>query len=321
MRDHVLIYEPDTVADVNAYREGLGCALPHLPVVATSDLAEALVAVNHATVLVAKAQDISVELIAAAPRLGWIQALTTGTDRLRALGVPPSVLVTSGRGIHGPQMGELALLLMMSLYRDFPRMLANQREARWQRWSQRLLLDKTAVIVGVGTISEAIAARCRPFGLKLIGITQRTEVAGFDELAPRARLREMAARADVLVVVVPYSPDTHHLVDAAVLAAMRPDAYLINIARGSVVDEVALTQALQQGRIAGAGLDVFAQEPLGATSPLWNLPNVIVTPHIGGMSDVYAQQILPLLLHNLRAWMADDHASMHNRVAFDMRKP
>jgi len=315
MSDCVLIYEPDSAVHAQALREGVARGLPQLPVVGTSNYAAAIGAAHAATVLVAKAQDLSAELLAAAPRLGWIQALTTGTDPLRSLTLPPGLVVTSGRGIHGPQMGELALLLMMSLSRDFPRMLDNQRAAKWQRWSQKLLLGKTVVMVGVGTISEAIAERCRPFGLKLIGITQRTEAAGFDELQPRARLRECAARADFLVVVVPYAPDTHHLVDAAVIGAMRPDAYLINIARGNVVDEAALTQALREGRLAGAGLDVFAQEPLPPSSPLWQLPNVIVTPHIGGMSDVYAEQILPLLLHNLRAWLGGDPAAMHNRVA------
>jgi len=315
MPDQVLIYEPDSAAEAQAYRDQLARALPGLTVIATAERAQALAAAGASTVLVAKAQHVGADLVAAAPRLGWIQALTTGTDPLRALALPSSLVVTSGRGIHGPQMGELALLLMMALYRDFPKMLANQRAARWQRWSQRLLDGRTVVMVGVGVISEAIAARCRPFGLKVIGITQRTEAAGFDELYPRSKLREVAARADFLLVVVPYAPDTHHLVDAGVLAAMRPEAYLINIARGNVVDEAALTQALRAGRIAGAGLDVFAEEPLPAANPLWSLPNVIVTPHIGGMSDVYTDQVMPLLLHNLRAWLAGDPGSMHNRVA------
>ncbi len=315
MPDLTLIYEPDSAAHARTYCEGLARALPGREILATSTLAEALARAPEATVLIAKAQDVSAELVGAMPRLGWIQALTTGIDPLLALGLPPSVIVTSGRGIHGPQMAELTLLLMMALSRDFPRMLANQREAKWERWGQRLLAGKTAVLVGVGAISEALAARCKPFGLAVIGVTSRSAVENFDELLPRQRLREAAARADFLVLLVPYSPETHHLIDASVLGAMKPTAYLINVARGNVVDETALIAALQARRIAGAGLDVFAAEPLPPQSPLWALDNVILTPHVGGMSEVYAEQILPLLVHNLRAYLAGDRAGMRNRVA------
>ncbi len=315
MPDLTLIYEPDSAAHARTYREGLARALPGGEILATSTLAEALARAPEATVLIAKAQDVSAELVGAMPRLGWIQALTTGIDPLLALGLPPSVIVTSGRGIHGPQMAELTLLLMMALSRDFPRMLANQREAKWERWGQRLLAGKTAVLVGVGAISEALAARCKPFGLAVIGVTSRSAVENFDELLPRQRLREAAARADFLVLLVPYSPETHHLIDASVLGVMKPTAYLINVARGNVVDETALIAALQARRIAGAGLDVFAAEPLPPQSPLWALDNVILTPHVGGMSEVYAEQILPLLVHNLRAYLAGDRAGMRNRVA------
>jgi len=314
MTNLTLIFEPDSAHDARVYGEGLARALPGHAVVVTSDRTEALARAPEATILVAKAQNVPKELVAAMPQLGWIQALTTGIDPLLALDLPSSVVVTSARGIHGPQMAELTILLMLALYRNFPQMLANQREAKWDRWGQRLLAGKTVVIIGVGTISEALAARCKPFGLKVVGITSRRDVEHFDELQPRERLRDVAGRADFLVLVVPYSPETHHLVDASVLAAMKPGAYLINVARGNVVDEAALIEALQSRRIAGAGLDVFATEPLPPASPLWALDNVIVTPHIGGMSDVYAEQILPVLVHNVRAYIAGDHAAMLNRI-------
>ena len=177
-----------------------------------------------------------------------------------------------------------------------------------------MLAGKTLVVVGVGTISEELAARCKPLGLKVVGITSRKAVDHFDELHPRAQLHVAAASADFLVLLMPYSPETHHMIDASVFAAMKPTAYLINVARGNVVDEGALIEALRAHRIAGAGLDVFAQEPLPVTNPLWELDNVIITPHIGGMSDVYAEQVLPLLLHNLRAFAVADRKSMLNLV-------
>jgi D-2-hydroxyacid dehydrogenase (NADP+) len=314
MPNLALIYEPDSAAYAEIYREALARALPQCRFLAASEPGEALARAPEATILIAKAQDISAELVSAMPRLSWIQALTTGVDPIVALKLPPTIVITSARGIHGPQMSELTLLLMMALSRDFPRMLTNQRNTRWERWGQRLLQGKTLVIVGVGAISEALAARCQPFGLKVIGITNRTAVEHFDELLPQVRLHEAAGRADFLVVLVPYSPSTHHLINASVLAAMKPTAYLINVARGGVIDETALIEALRSHRIAGAGLDVFTNEPLPASSPLWSLDNVIITPHVGGMSDIYAEQILPLLLHNVRAYIEGDHAAMLNRL-------
>ncbi len=309
-----LIYEPDAPADARLYLEGLARAFPGLPLLSAADPAEALRLAPGASVLIAKAQHASRALVAAMPGLRWIQALTTGVDPLLELTLGPDVVVTSARGIHGPQMAELTLLLMLSLVRGFPRMLANQRERRWERWGQRLLAGRTVVIVGVGAIGEALAARCRPFGLRTVGITSRREAAGFDELHPRAALLEQAARADFLVLLVPYSAETHHLVDAAVLAALKPTAYLVNVARGRVVDEAALIAALEARRIAGAGLDVFAEEPLPRASALWSLDNVIVTPHVGGLSDVYAEQVLPVLVQNLGAYLAGRPEAMLNRV-------
>jgi D-2-hydroxyacid dehydrogenase (NADP+) len=314
MSDLILIYEPDSAEYARIYGDAAMRALPGRAIFATSSRAEALARASEATVLVAKAQDVSAELIRAMHDLRWIQALTTGIDPLLALHLPPSIIVTSARGIHGPQMAELTILLMMALARNFPRMLANQRQARWERWSQPLLAGKTVVIVGVGTISEALAARCKAFALKVVGITHRTAVDHFDELHPRTRLLEAAAAADFLVLLVPYTRETHHMIDASVLAVMKPTACLVNVARGNVIDESALIDALETQRIAGAGLDVFAKEPLPPTSPLWALDNVIVTPHVGGMSDIYAEQILPLLVHNLRAYSAGDRAAMLNRV-------
>jgi D-2-hydroxyacid dehydrogenase (NADP+) len=315
--DLTLIYEPDSAADARTYREAIERALPGFSIIAASNRAGAMARAAETTILIAKAQDVSAELIAAMPKLGWIHALTTGIDPLLALELPASVIITSSRGIHGPQMAELAILLMMALSRDFPRVLANQREKRWERWGQRLLAGKTVVMVGVGAISEALAGRCKPLGLKVVGVTSRRSVDHFDELQPRRRLNETVSTADFLVLLVPYSPETHHMIDASVIAVMKPTAYLINMARGGVVDEGALIEALQTRRLAGAGLDVFAQEPLPYSSPLWSLDNVIITPHIGGMSDIYAEQILPLLVHNVRAYVAGDRAAMVNLIKLE----
>lgn len=270
---------------------------------------------DEAEVLLALAPAVTQGVIDSMPRLRFIQALTTGIDQLERLRIAPQVKIANARGVHGPQMSELAILMMLSLARCFPAMLRNQEARRWHRWPQPLLEGKTAVLLGVGVISEALALRCKAFGMRVVGVSNgRTAVPHFDAIMPRSALAEAAAQADFLIVLVPYTAETWHLVDATILAALRRDSYLINIARGGVVDEAALIDVLRAERIAGAGLDVFETEPLPAASPLWGMKNVIATPHIGGMSDHYAEQVLPLVVHNLRAYAAGDFKAMRNIV-------
>lgn len=289
------------------------------PVHAVTSEDEAIAVGQQAEVIIALAHEVSQKLIHNMPRLRWIAALTTGTDHLDTLtDLPAGLIVTSGRGIHGPQMAELAFLYMIALSRNLRGMLENQVRQTWERWPQRLLLGKSAVLVGVGAISEDVAVRCKAFGMTTLGVSDsRTQARGFDRIVSRARLQEAAAQADFLILLVPYSPQTHHMIDGTVLSAMKPSAILINIARGNVVDESALIRQLQAGKIAGAGLDVYAEEPPCPDNPLWGMDNVIMTPRIGGMSDIYAQQALPLLVDNLRAYLEGREGDMRNIV----RKP
>lgn len=255
-------------------------------------------------------------LIQAAPNLRWIQSLTTGTDQiLRLTSLPASVVVTSTRGIHGPQMSELIFLHMLALLRDFPRMQRNQREAKWERWPQPLLWGKTAVIVGVGAIAEALAVRCKAFGMKVHGVSASPRtIEGFDQVHSRSELANAASLADFLILLIPLSAESENLVDGTIIGAMKRSAYLVNAARGGVLDEDALGLALTEGRIAGAGLDVFRTQPLPAESRWWREPNVIVTPQIGGMSDIYLQQAFPVVQTNLRLFIEDRLTEMHNQV-------
>ncbi len=315
MTGKILFLECERPADLDIYRHAVADAIPGLEILTAENEVEAIAKSDGATALVAKAHNVTAALIAALPHLDWIQALTTGTDHLDTLNLPSSVNVTSARGIHGPQMSELAFLYMLTFSRDFGAMLDNQRKAQWQRWPQKLLLGKTAVIVGVGTISEELAQRCKVFGMRTVGVSgSRPTAPGFDQIVGRDRLHEAAGQADFLIVLAPHTPENHHLIDAGVLAAMSPHAVLINLARGKLCDEDALIQALTERRIAGAGLDVFAIEPLPADSPLWRMDNVIITPHIGGLSDSYAVQLLPLVVDNVRAYWAGDLAGLRNIV-------
>jgi D-2-hydroxyacid dehydrogenase (NADP+) len=280
--------------------------------------AEILPHCGGATVLMGLAQCITPAMVEAASGLRWVQALTTGVDPLMAMAcLDARIPITSGRGIHGPQMSELAFLYMLNFARDIRAVLRDQRNRTWERRPQRLLLDKTAVIVGVGLIAEDLARRCKAFGMRVVGVSSRASAPGFDAMFPRERIAEAAAEADFLIAIVPLTPQTRHIIDGAVLDAMPARGVFINIARGPVVDEEALILRLRAGRIAGAALDTFIDEPLPVTSPLWSMENVIITPHIGGMSETYAEQILPLLIHNVRAFKEGRMSDLRNLVRGD----
>jgi D-2-hydroxyacid dehydrogenase (NADP+) len=301
--------------DVAGLDLALARQFPEVSILPFVEASEALPRTGSARAIFALAQAFTPALIAAAPRLEWIQALTTGVDPLMTLNLPERVLVTSARGIHGPQMSEMAFAHMLALSRQMPRMVRNQAAKVWERWPQRLLYGKTAVIVGVGAISEELAVRCKAFGMTTVGVSDsRSEGRGFDRIRPRCDLAMLATTADFLIVLAAYTPDTHHLIDAAVLDALSPQSFLLNLARGPVVDEAALIYRLKRKRLAGAGLDVFNVEPLPTESELWEQDNVFLTPHLGGMSDCYRDQLLPLLVHNLRFFANGRIDQMKNRV-------
>ena len=299
------------------YHERLAKRFPAVEFHAFHHAKEAEPVIAGIDVIMGLGHHIPPALIAAAPKLKWVQALTTGTETLTVPGVlPPHVLLTSTRGIHGPQMSELAFLNMIALNRNFRKMQRNQAEAKWEQWDQPILEGKTVVIVGLGILAEHLAERCKLFGMTLIGVSGgRGSAPHFDEVHPRSELVKLAARADFLMLLVPYSPATHHLISREVLAAMKPTAFLINLARGGVLDETALIELLQAGKIAGAGIDIFSNMPLPPDNPLWRMPNVIITPNIGGRSDRFVEQTMTVLEPNLQAFIDGRLKDLRNLVA------
>ena len=299
-----------------AYARALGPQYPQVEFLLAEGAEAAIPLMPQADALFAFAPSVKDEMFSAASNLQWIQALTTGVDTLWAMpSLRPDVLVTNARGIHGPQMAEMAFLYMLALCRDWRRMQANQANRIWERRPQRLLWRRTVAIIGLGVIAEALARRAKAFDMRVVGVTEiRREVAGFDQVYARAEMAHAVAEADFVVVLAPYSAATHHMIGAEVLAAMRADACLINLARGGVLDEEALLDALNAGGIAGAGLDVFATEPLPPASPFWDHPRVILTPHVGGMSDIYEAQVMPILEHNLAAFLNGRPDDLQNRA-------
>jgi D-2-hydroxyacid dehydrogenase (NADP+) len=310
----ILLTLPPDVTD--QYRARLGTLFPELTidVVLQRDKAEAALA--KADILLTFGQMMkNLKLgLEGAGNLKWVQALGTGLDGITdqpALGA--GVTVTSLHGVHGAPVSEAAMAGMLALSRDIPRFARNQDSQTWGRWPAKLLHDKTVGILGIGVIAEALAPKCKAFGMNVIGITSaKRAVPGFDRVHGIDELHDVLPQLDYLVLLTPYSPATHHMIDAKVFAAMKPSSYLINVARGGVVDEDAMVEALRSGKITGAALDVFEQEPLPPGHPLWSMQNVIITTHQGGFCDVYVDLAMPVVTHNMRCFLAGDLKGMVN---------
>ena len=258
-------------------------------------------------------------VVAEAPKLRWIQALGTGVDNIVDLpSLGKEVVVTNVRGIHGAPVSEATIAFMLSLARDMPRSVRAQDKSAWERWPAKLLAGKTVGIYGVGLIAEYLAPLCKAFGMTVIGMSGSPRPApGFDRMEARADLVKVAPDLDYLVVLAPLTAETRHVIGEKVFAAMKPSAFLVNVARGGVVDEPALIKALESGQIAGAGLDVFSEEPLPASSPIWKTRNLTVFPHLGGYSEGYEDRAMPTIAGNMAKYLNGDLKSMINIV----RKP
>ena len=298
------------------YRQRLQAEFPALQFLLARSPAALPADAADANVLISFAMGLKDEFFRDAENLKWIQCLATGVDHLfRYPSLRPEVLLTSGRGIHGAPMRETVVYLMMGVSRGVARLVDDQKAHVWDRRLYSLFNGKTAVIAGVGVVGIAIGQLLRAFGMHVVGVTRTPRpVEGFDEIIPTARLQEAASRADFLINVLPATADNALLFDAAVFAAMKPTAYYISAGRGQTVDETALIAALRDGKIAGAGLDVFQTEPLPADSPFWDLPNVFITPHLGGYTSEYEDLIMPLIVGNMRAFLAGRQSEMQNVV-------
>ena len=247
-------------------------------------------------------------LVAQAPRLRYLHFVSSGFDNLREHGAPAHLAVSRGGPSHAGTVAEHAVTLLLALLRRVPEFERNRTAALWDRQGFRTriasLEGARVLIVGFGAIGERIAQRLRPFDARIVGMLRSTppdDVAALaDEIAHPDALHAHLALADAVILAVPLSSETERLIGARELAAMRESAYLVNVARGGVVDEPALIDALQARRIAGAGLDVFAEEPLPAESPLWALDNVILSPHVAGSgSAAGTERVIALARENL----------------------
>ena len=258
---------------------------------------------------------VSPDVLAAAPKLRWIAFWSAGLDgKVTPAMVERGLTITNASGVHGPNIAEHVLMFMLMFTRRMEFHLRSQIAGVWQRDPAERrsgadeLAGQTLGIVGLGRIGEALTVRAKAFEMRVIATkrnpTKRYEAAVVpDALYPSEELPRLLSESDHICIALPYSSVTHHLFDAEMLAHIKSTAYLYNIARGRIIDEAALIEALQAGRIAGAGLDVFEQEPLPAESPLWKMENVLITPHVSGITPHYFARAAVLFAANLKRYL------------------
>ena len=300
----------------NQYRDRLQARFPELKIDLVDHHSKVGPYIAAADVLLTFTPMLTGKVIEQATALKWIQTLGTGVDNLTdQAALRKNVVVTNVRGIHGAPVSEAAIAAMLALARNLPGAVRAQDARQWRRWPAQLLHNKTVCIFGVGAIAEALAPKCQAFGMRVIGVSSAPRhVAGFDRMHARDELLRIVGEFDFFVLLTPLTAATRNSIDAKVFAAMKPTGFLINLARGGVVDEPALVEALKAGRIGGAALDVFNEEPLPPDHPFWSMQNVIVTTHQGGFCDVYIDYALPTVEANMRCFLCGDIGGMINVV-------
>jgi phosphoglycerate dehydrogenase-like enzyme len=262
------------------------------------------------------------ELLERAPRLRFIQSVGAGTDQFASPALAArGIRLASARGANARAVSDHAMALVLALARRLPEARDNQARRLWRGMIGDLevredeLGGKVLFVVGVGAIGDRLARLAKAFEMHVVGF-RRNPAAGrghADEVHASGELKRLLPRADFLVLSCPLTEETRDLVDADALARMKRSAFLVNVARGACVDEAALAAALAGGRIAGAAIDVTAEEPLPASSPLWGLPTVLITPHTAGETRRYEDNVIDILEDNLqRLWRGE--ASLRNQV-------
>ena len=259
------------------------------------------------------------EALRVAPGLRWVQATSAGAgEQVGGASLTREalerVIVTSAAGVHAGPLAEFALFGLLAFTKGLPRLLADQRARRWGHYPVRELSGATLLIVGLGQIGTEVARRAAAFGMRVVGLNRRGagDYPQVDVLARIDALAQWLPEADAIVLSLPLTEQTTGLIDAAAIDAVKPGAVLVNVGRGGVLDEAALIDALREERLAGAALDVVANEPLDPGSPLWELPNLLLSPHTAGLSVHENERIVSLFADNLGRYLRGEE--LRNRV-------
>ena len=247
--------------------------------------------------------------ITRAPRLKWFQTMSAGVDRFLDDKFQRSpVVMTSVSGIHAVPIGEFVLGLMLMFAKQAPLGFQLKQQRQWKPFLATELHSRTVGIVGLGHIGREVARLAKAFGMRVVATRrsarQSKSASYVDQLFAPDRLLQLLSGSDFVVLTLPLTAETYRIIGEEELRSMKPTAYLINVARGNLIDEEALVQALEEHRIAGAGLDVFATEPLPADSRLWELPNVIISPHVAGGMEDYVERATAVFCENLSRYLS-----------------
>jgi len=259
------------------------------------------------------------EELAQMERLRWIQGTSTGIGQhAKRLGLDRrELLMTTARGVHARPLAEFVFMALLAHWRGLAHLQAEQRAHRWERYCADEVAGKVLLIIGAGDLARGTAKVAKALEMHVVAVARdpsksRDHGDLFDEVLPNTALHAALGRADAVVLTVPHTPQTERMLDAAAIAAMKPGAALVNIARGQVVDELAMIEALRRGHIGFAALDVAEVEPLPQDSPLWDLPNVLISPHSASTVSSENERILEIFLHNLRCWLDGRKDTMRN---------
>ena len=243
-------------------------------------------------------------LLKSLPNLRWIQLISVGADRwVKNPLIPPEVVITNTKGLYADSLADYVIWALLTLLRKFHVVLQNQARRRWKHVLGPGLRNKTVCILGMGHIGQAIAVRAKGLGLKVIGIVREissdTSFAAVDELYAVKDLKKVLTLVDALILCIPLTDLTRELIDEEAFERMKSGIIIINLCRAEIMKERLLIRALKNGKVAGAALDVFEQEPLSRWSRLWSVPNLIVTPHISGLTTDYFDRVTSLITTNI----------------------
>lgn len=251
------------------------------------------------------------DLLDLAPSLKWVQGTSTGIGQaVVELGWAESdVVFTTARGVHSGPLAEFCIMAMLMFAKDAFRMAAEKDRRHWERFAGTELRGKTLAVISLGSGGQAVARRARCLGMRVIGTKRTIEgfeptALGAEQLYPWTDLDPMLARADFVVLYLPHTSETEGLIGEHELSVMKEGAVLVNVARGAIWDQKAVVRALQSGKLGGLASDVFEEEPLPETSPLWDMPNVIISPHSGSAAASENAKLTELFCDNLKRYLA-----------------
>lgn len=271
-------------------------------------------ALADAEIIIGWTKNISDTVLREGGPLRWVQSWSAGVDTMPLQALEEhNICLTSASGVHSKPIAQVIFGFMLIFARNFHTAIRNQESRLWigrEHMDSTELTGKTVVIVGTGEIGSETARIAKAFDMRTVGVRRSGEpVPGFDEMFETAQLKEAVSTGDYVINTLPLTDDTHHLFDASIFSSFKEGSCYINIGRGGTTDTEALVDALNEGKLSGAGLDVFENEPLPSDHPLWGMKQVVITPHVAGATDYYADRVIAIFAENMKSYLSSGRPS------------